>query len=434
MDLKKTVIISSVLLLLLSLRFFFLYHNRSKLYNGQEISFETTLLAEPQILGKYQRFSADYPNGERISILIPRYPELHYAQTLKISGPVKFYRSEQLNGVSTLKTQLLKDEKTVITMSFPKIEVVKDNEKKQLFPIEPVLAVTSSIRQNIITFFAKTLPPTPSSLLLGIVFGIREGMPEEFMDSLRISGVMHVIAASGMNVTMVGGFLITVFSAVFRRRMALVASIFGLLFYSVLSGLQPSILRATIMGILAFSAQILGRQSLPFYSLLLAAYSMLFISPNTLFDIGFQLSFLSTFGILYLKPLFGKSFIVDDISTTFSAQIMTLPILLSNFGSYSLLSVLVNALVLWTVPFLMILGALGAIFGMLAGLVGQLFLYLSFPLLLYFEKVVDFFAKLGGLINIASLPWQIVFGYYTIIFAAVIFFRKRLKQTQKNAQ
>ncbi|MFH1536218.1 MAG: ComEC/Rec2 family competence protein [Patescibacteria group bacterium] len=415
-----TFIVIFFLLLILALRFFFLYHNRSKLYNGQEVSFEETLLGEPQISGQFQKFSANYANGERISITIPRYPEFGYAQTLKITG--------------TIKSQLLKNGNVIITMFLPKIEAVQNYENLTTFPIKFILAVTSFVRQNMISLFEKTLPPTSASLLLGIVFGIKGEMPTDFLDNLRMSGVMHVIAASGMNVTMTGGFLFAVFSVLLKRRMALLVSIFGLIFYAVLSGLQPSILRATIMGILVFSAQILGRQTLASYALILAGYIMLFISPLLLFDIGFQLSFLSTLGILYLKPFFGKSVFIDDVSTTFSAQIMTLPVLLSNFGSYSLLSVLVNALVLWTVPFLMILGALGAIFGMVAGFAGQLFLYLSFPLLLYFEKVVDFFAKLGGLISIATLPWQIIFGYYVIIFSAVIFLRQRFNQNRKNAK
>ena len=80
------------------------------------------------------------------------------------------------------------------------------------------------------------------------------------------------------------------------------STVFGIVFYAVLAGLEPSIVRAAIMGILVFSSQIMGRQKMPFYILFLTAFVMLFVSPGLISDIGFQLSFLALIGIIYLKP------------------------------------------------------------------------------------------------------------------------------------
>lgn len=412
----RAAIIFGVLLFLLSLRFVLIYHNRSNYNNGQYLVFETTLLSEPQISGKYQRFSVTLENGQRLLIIIPRYPELHYADTVRISG--------------SLQKQVINGKKIIFSMFLPKIEAVRKDS-----PIGSGLAVVSLIRQKTISLFEKTLPPTSSSLLLGIVFGIKGDMPKEFMESLRISGVLHVIAASGMNVTMTAGFLSSLFAFFLTRQVAVIFSIIGILFYALLAGLEPSIIRATIMGILVFSAQVLGRQSLAIYGLAFAGYSMLFVKPVLLFDIGFQLSFLSTLGLIYIRPVFEKkeavkrllekSIIGEGVITTISAQLATLPILFTNFGTYSLWSVVVNGLVLWVVPTLMVLGGAGAILGLVFTPLGQIFLCLALPFLLYFQKAVVLFGAFGGGLEINNLPWQSIFGYYSILIAVVLINNKK---------
>ena len=217
-----------------------------------------------------------------------------------------------------------------------------------------------------------------------------------------------------MNVTLIGGFISTGLAFFLKRQIALGVSILAIIFYAVLAGLEASIIRASIMGILVFSSQIMGRQSLAANGLFLAGFVMLFISPILISDIGFQLSFASTLGILSIKPL----------PTTIAAQIATLPILLANFGTYSIYSILVNGLVLWTVPILMMVGGAGAIAGLILEPAGQLLIYLCYPLLLYFETIVNFFGKMGGIITIQTLSWQFIIGYYCLLGSGLIIFRK----------
>ncbi|MBI3092900.1 MAG: ComEC/Rec2 family competence protein [Candidatus Levybacteria bacterium] len=394
-------------LILLLLRFFLFYQNQPQYQDGQQLEFEITLLSEPQTVGSLQRVIANLENGERIFITTAQFPEFHYGQTLRFSGD--------------LKKRLLTNEKVILTMFFPNVKPVET-------PLKSGLALTSFIRQKVILLFEKTLPPNSSGLLLGVVFGIREGMDKTFSNDLRLSGVLHVVAASGMNVTMVGGFLSSLFGSILRRQIALVFSIFGILFYALLAGFEPSIMRASIMGIFAFSAQILGRQNLATYALFLAGYLMLLFSPSLIFDVGFQLSFLATLGLLHIKPLLFKKLVIgDDLTTTISAQAVTLPILLSNFGSYSLWSVIVNGLVLWTIPILMILGGVGAMFGLLIEPLGQLILYLALPFLLFFEMIVHASSKWGGVVALESFPWQIAVGYYGLLLATIVFFGKKKK-------
>src|SRR6185312_6794584 len=116
-------------------------------------------------------------------------------------------------------------------------------------------------------------------------------------------GVLHVIAASGMNVTFVSAALLFSLGLFLNRRNALLFGSLGIIFYLFLVGLQPSILRASIMGLLAFGAGLLGRQHIGIFALFVSGYVLLLWQPNFLFDVGFQLSFMATCGIMFMKPL-----------------------------------------------------------------------------------------------------------------------------------
>ncbi len=394
---RSLVLFSLILLSILSFRFYFFYNNQPQFADGQGISFEMTILSQPQVVGSRQVLTANHKN-HKIRITTSRFPELNYGQDVRIAG--------------ALNIRMLNNKNVIYSMYFPKIEIVKD---KSIFGKS--LGVINNLRQNLISFFSRTLPSPSSSLLMGIVFGIKEQMPKNFADNLRTAGVLHVIAASGMNVTLIGGFISSLFAFFLNRRIALGISVLGIMFYAVLAGLEASIIRASIMGMLVFSAQIMGRQTLAVNGLLLAGFAMLFISPSLISDIGFQLSFTATLGILYIKR----------VPATIAAQLATLPILLANFGTYSLYSVLVNGLVLWTVPILMVIGAGGAVIGLILEPVGQLIIYFAYPLLIYFESVVNFFGKVGGVVSIQNLAWQFSLGYYFLLSSAVIFLGKKTK-------
>lgn len=396
-----------LLLAILSVRLIFFYQSREIYQDKQEINFYSTIFSEPKLVGNRHSLIANLPNGEDVYITTDIF-SLKFGDNLNISG--------------TLNKQLLKDGRSIWTMLYPEIDVESN--------VAPFLG---EIHQKIVTLFKRNLPPTSANLLLGIVFGIKEQMDKTFSDQLKNVGVLHVIAASGMNVVMVGGFLSSLFSFFLKRQVALILTIFGIFFYAVLSGLEPSIIRASIMGGLVFMSQILGRQNTASYALFLSAFLMLFISPAIISDIGFQLSFAATAGLLYLRPLLElgkiknlieKSIIGEDIATTIAAQVATLPVLLTNFGTYSLWSILVNALVLWTVPPLMILGGLGAVLGLILEPLGRIFIYLALPLLLYFQKIVQIFGQNGGMFNIENFPWQFAVSYYFLL-ATLILYRRR---------
>ncbi|OGH18922.1 MAG: hypothetical protein A3F31_02315 [Candidatus Levybacteria bacterium RIFCSPHIGHO2_12_FULL_38_12] len=414
---KVQIAVAVFLFIALLLRFYFYFHNQIPYQDGEKVELETTLFSQPTVGRFNQKLFIQTKRG-RVWVILPTYPQYHYGDIIQISGSIKLKSSTQNSG-------MLRKERVIPVIYFPEVAPGKNDKNFGLAPIQSGLAIASFFRQKMITLFQNSLSSPSSSLLLGIVFGIKESVGTQFTYHLRVSGVMHVVAASGMNVTMVIAFLTPIFLLIFRRQIALLLVGVCILFYAFVSGLQASIVRASIMGMFVLAAQVTGRQTWPLYGLCMAGFLMLFISPQTLFDIGFQLSFISTLGLLFIRPLIGfKNVLGDDMATTISAQIATLPILLGNFGSYSAVSVVVNGLVLWTVPILMIIGGIGGLIGLVFEPLGKLLLFVSLPFLIYFEMVVSWFGEHSGTISVSSFPWELGAGYYLILSSFVLYFQK----------
>ena len=411
MNSKLIFSVLALLSIILSIRLAIHFLSVTSYPPGTNITFETQVLAQPKISSRGQQVSLTLPNSQRISARLALEPLLSYGDKVKVGGKIEYFKAKNGDNVAF--------------MNYPEFKIVKKGSDNLLY----------NLRKRIINFFNSSLSPSHSALMLGIVFGIKQEMPQTFYENLKISGVLHVIAASGMNVTMVGGFLASIFAYFLKRQLALILSVFGILFYAFMAGLEPSIVRASIMGILVFGSQIIGRQNASFLGLFMAGFLMLFINPSILFDIGFQLSFMATLGLIYLRPLFfisskaknliRKSIIGEDLTTTLTAQIFTLPILLANFGTYSLVSIAVNAIVLWTVPILMVVGGIATVLGLITEPVGRLALYFSLPFLFYFETLVNFFGFKSQQLAIDYLPLAFAGGYYLILLALILFIKNK---------
>lgn len=407
------LLLSVVLLLRVGLYF----QHQPDIPDGARVRFTSSLLSDPKLSGFSQGFSVTAPEGQRIYITTGRFPEYHYGQKLEVMGIVEIY--ERDNGSKGY------------LMDYPEVRVVSEYTNAFYF-------LTYSFREKISSVFS-VLPYPYSSLLMGIVFGVREGMPEELTDAFIKTGVIHITAASGMNVTMLAGAICVVLAGFLNRRTTLVIAILAIWFYAGVAGFDASITRASLMATIAFSAGLLGRQNTGWYALLLTGFVMVFLSPATIFDLGFQLSFASTAGIILLTPLMLSRkkkasttedaiwFLTDDFKTTLSAQIATIPILFINFSEYSVFSVFVNLLILWTIPPLMILGGLASIFALVLPILSVPLLYLALPLLWYLVTVVEFTAKVIPTLRLEGLSLPFAIAYYIFLGAFVIYIKRKSK-------
>lgn len=411
----KVVLLIFLLLFLLFFRFVNFY-SQPPYKAGDEVVLEITLREEPDFSNNGQKFSIKTSLNQIIFVTAKASPRLHY--------------SDQIQVVGKLEERPLKDGGRLLTLYYPKVMVQEDQE-------DPLSQAALFVRKRNKELFEKTLPPTSAGLLSGIVFGAKEHFSQDFKQSLSTTGVLHVIAASGMNVSFLAAALLHVFGLFMKRQMALMAGCLGIVFYVFLVGFEPSIMRAAIMGVLTFGAGIVGRQNWALFALVFAGYVMLLWQPSFLFDVGFQLSFMATLGILILANWgvgwFGKLGFVgkilgENLLTTTAAQIATMPILLGVFGSVGALGLLVNMLVLWVVPIVMTIGGVAVLVGLLVPPVAQLILYISLPFLLFFEAVVSFFGGFGWNIEVNSFPWPMAVGYYLVTASLVMFIRLRNSQ------
>lgn len=404
------IFLAFVLCGILAWRFALFYQEKPVYTDGQEIVLRSALHEEPELSNKGQKFSVKDSFNQRIYVTAVAFPRLHYGQVIMLHG--------------ALNERELEDGRVLFSMYQPEITVITASEGM-------IAGWANGLREHSKLLFEGILPPVPASLLMGIVFGAKEHFPDSFFDALQVTGVLHVIAASGMNVTFVSAGLLFGLSHFMRRQFALIAGCLGIVFYLFLVGFEPSIVRASLMALLAFGASVLGRQHIAAYALVVSAYVMLVYQPGFLFDLGFQLSFTATLGILFVKPLFPfhQNFFTESIATTLAAQIGTLPLLLGVFGQVGVLSLLVNALVLWIVPIVMLLGSVAVIIGLFFEPVAQLLLLLSLPFLGYFENIVTFFGNSNWIVHIPKLPVGVWIGYY-LFGIAFILLRKPKLQTE----
>lgn len=393
-----------ILFSILATRYFFFFSERHVYAVGEEISLKHTFLQEPKRNTFGQYFFAN-----DMLISLPLTQVIGYGESVKIDGVVTQLES--------------KDSDRLLTVKNPEIKKLPKSE---------LLAITGVIRQKIIDAFEIYLPPKESGLLLGIVLGIKDKIDPEYYQRLRDVGVLHVVAASGSNVSLVAGFLLGFFSIFVKRRGAILFTVLGILFYSLISGFDPPIVRASLMAIFAFAALAFGKQNYSAYILIVTAFLMLFIKPELISDSGFQLSFASTAGIIYIKPIVDRvlhykvlKFVKDDIGTTIAAQLATIPIMLSAFSSYSLSSIVVNALLLWTIPPLMVAGGLASITSIIWSPLSMPFLALAHPFLWYFETIVNLTSKFAGRLEVGSIPVTLLCGYYLLLLTGILAMRKR---------
>jgi len=208
----------------------------------------------------------------------------------------------------------------------------------------------------------KFLPEPDSALMNGLLLGLRTQLSEQFKEVLQYSGTTHIIALSGFNITVIAGFFLWMFGAI-PRRYGLVIAGLGILLFVLMTGAASSVVRAAIMGgIMLFAAYLYRKRNL-FNAIIMAAMIMVAINPLVLqYDAGFQLSVAATMGLISITPLILPrlhrlpAVIKEALATTVSATIAVFPLIIFNFGGFSLYTILANLLVVPLIPLVMLIG------------------------------------------------------------------------------
>ncbi len=204
----------------------------------------------------------------------------------------------------------------------------------------------------------RLLPEENAAILAGLIFGDESSLPEQYVSDLRSTGLSHITAVSGMNVSFLVGLLLLLL----RRKVGSVVSIPVVILFIFMTGGSASVLRAGIMQLLWLTASLINREADPMNSLFLACGLILLANPFAVADVGLWLSFAATAGLmLFAGPMLQAvmshirlkarlprrilEILLSVLCTTLAAQILVLPIQVAVFGNISLISPLANLLV-----------------------------------------------------------------------------------------
>jgi competence protein ComEC len=304
----------------------------------------------------------------------------------------------------------------------------------------PLLAWVYALKERALATLYRIFPDPEASLLAGILLGVETGIPASVQQAFQATGTSHIIAISGFNITILAGLFSTVFVKLLGKRRRFLAaglSVVAIGLYTVLVGAGAAVVRAALMGTLALFARQIGRQQDGLNSLGLVAALMALANPNILWDVGFQLSFMATLGLVLYATSLSEAFVRlatrrlpgstaqrlagpvgEYVLLTFAAQITTLPLIAYYFNRISLVAFLANPLILPAQPPLMILGGLAMLFGLIFQPLGQLLAYLAWPFVVYTIRLVEFFARIPGAeLDLGQVALALILLYYLLLFA-----------------
>lgn len=246
------------------------------------------------------------------------------------------------------------------------------------------LAAIDTIHRGAIHAIDVVLPDPHAQLLAGLLLG-DDAFSDTWQERFLRTGTSHIVAASGSNVALVVSLVLGLFFAAgIHRRYATIFVFFGIGVFVVLAGGESAVLRAGIMASLLVFVRFIGRASSVRNVILFTVCVMLFFEPRILRDdVGFQLSVLSTIGLIFWAKLFAKNMIFipetfglrEGFATTLAATLATLPVTLFGMGQISFVGPLANLLVLPLLPFAMASGAIATVVGMVWPLLGRVVVF-----------------------------------------------------------
>lgn len=298
-------------------------------------------------------------------------------------------------------------------------------------------------RNEIIKIHAQNIKSPMLEILGGIIFGDDAVNPdEETKTSFINSGIFHILAASGMNVTLIFG--IWFFFAVrlkFNYKFSIISGILLILFYTCMTGFGPPIIRATLMLTLILIGKLIDKKTSTISLLFLVAFLMLLINPLMIFDIGFQLSFLVTFALILTSPLITFNFkfkpanyILGACAIPIIAQLYAAPLQMFYFNTFSMYSVLANIAIIPVLSIVSFVGFISSILALIPAIASKICFIADFllnPLLVYIVKVAEFFSNMPFSIIYLKKPYLIqILLYFTLIVSLTCILR--YKKFQKK--
>jgi len=286
-------------------------------------------------------------------------------------------------------------------------------------------AVPAWLRSRYTSALDDALPPPHAAVLLGVVLGIRQGIPPGLQNALIATGLVHLLVLSGLKVAVFARIVQGALQPILGR-LAAWPALALIAVYAMVGGATPAAVRAAAMGGLAIAASRLGRPTHVWTSLALTAAAMLGWHPELAWDVGFQLSLAGTAAIILLTPSierrlkFMPPVLREPFAVTCAAQVGTLPMMATDFHVLSPIAPLANALV---IPILPALVSAGLLLGLVSA-VPEVARVAAMPvvgLLAYLEQVAYVLARVpAAVIPIPRFPTWAGIAYYSSLAPGIV--------------
>jgi competence protein ComEC len=283
------------------------------------------------------------------------------------------------------------------------------------------------------------LPSPQAPLLSGILLGVESGIPDNVRAAFNQTGTSHIIAISGANIIVVMGVLLGLLEPAFGKRRAAWITLSGVAIYTLFVGADPAVVRAAIMGSLALLAAQSGRRAHGLTSLAFATWLMTIWNPYTLWDIGFQLSVAATAGVVLfsrqwtgrleslLRRLFARQtarqvtqWLAEPVVVGLAAQVTTTPLILLYFGRLSVISLVANILIVPVQAYIMTLGWLAVLVGMIWTTLGEPLAWVAWIPLSYTLDIVRALARFDWASVQVDFPASYAWGVYGLLLVVAL--------------
>ncbi len=338
-----------------------------------------------------------------VLVVLPAGQAFRYGERLHLSGEL---RTPTESGSFSYR-QVLERQGVYAVMYYPRVTVLPG------WSGSPLLRALDSLRRSAYHLIQHLYPAPESALISGILLGWDDALPTELQDAFRATGTSHIIAISGFNMAVLAGVFFSLFRRVFSEGGALLAALIAMALYTLLVGAEAPVTRAALMSALALIAHTIRRSTGGLNALLFATAGMSLFNPHLLWDVGFQLSFAATLGLLlYASRMEGwarraaarllparlapavAGAVGEYFLFTVAAQIATLPVILSHFGRLSLTTLLTNPLILPAQAPLLLFGEASVAVGLIWQLPGQALAFPAWALASYTLNGVALTARL----------------------------------------
>ena len=360
-----------------------------------------------------------------VLVRAPRYPEYDYGDELQIEGLLE--TPPELEDFSY--REYLARQGVYSMLRRPQIRLT-DRGQGSVFR-RTLLAFKRRAQHAI----GLILHEPQAALLTGILLGVETGIPADLTEAFSATGTAHIIAISGFNISIIAGLFSGLSIRLLGKRRAMPVALAGIIMYTILVGASAAVVRAAIMGCLYVIAAHYGRQTEALTSLMAAGILMTLLNPQTLWDLGFQLSFAATLGLILYTPVLQSWFekllsrmlaagtakravgvLNEALIVTLAAQITTMPLIVANFRQLSLVTLLSNFAILPAQPAVMLCGGAAAIAGLIWLPLGQALGWIAWLFLTYTIRAVEITARIPyASLNLGHVSAGLVWVYYGLL-------------------